>query len=182
MPRRNCRPRPRPRPSPPEQASSLQLYDPAPCRGVAPRPPRALACVRPRLAGVARWQHRTLALINASRRLHAVHPLRVSSLLVMVARRHNADQAFLKGGISHVGSDGAGLGVRLRRVGYDFRYAAENVAAGQNSPRHVHRSLMASLGHRRNLLSHRVAEVGMHVGRGADGRLYWTQVFGTRKA
>lgn len=98
-----------------------------------------------------------------------------------MALRHNADQAFLRRGISHVGSDGAGLGTRLRRVGYAYQFAAENVAAGQNSPCHVHRSLMGSEGHRRNLLSDKVNEMGMHVGRGADGRLYWTQVFGRRR-
>lgn len=105
----------------------------------------------------------------------------MSRLLNLVARRHNADQAFVKRAISHIGSDGASLGDRLRRVRYEFRYAAENVAAGQNSPRHVHRSLMESAGHRSNLLSDKVLDVGLHVGKGPDGRLYWTQVFGRRK-
>lgn len=86
------------------------------------------------------------------------------------------------GYISHEGSDGRHVGDRLRGAGYKFRFAGENVAAGQSTPAHVHRSLMRSDGHRRNLLNGNFDEMGLHVGRGSDGRLWWTQIFGRRKS
>lgn len=122
-----------------------------------------------------------LELVNATRAEHGVHPLRISSTLGEVARRHNADQAFIQKMISHNGSDGSTVGDRLRRGGYKYVYASENVAVGQHNPRHVHRSLMRSPGHARNVVSPQVRDMGLHVGRGADGRLYWTQVFGRRR-
>lgn len=151
----------------------------------APKKPKKKAVIPPatlaRLKSVSRWEAEVLQLVNASRARYGVSPVRVSATLSDVARRHNADQAFVQRRISHVGSDGARIGDRMKREGYLFAYASENVAAGQRNPKHVHRSLMNSPGHRRNVLSSEVVDMGLHVGRGTDGRLYWTQVFGRRK-
>lgn len=150
-------------------------------RGKARKPGVIPATTVTRLKNVSRWEAEVLRLVNYSRARKGVAPVRVSATLGDVARRHNADQAFVQRKISHVGSDGTKIGDRMRREGYSFAYASENVAAGQKTPKHVHRSLMDSPGHRRNVLSPQVVDMGLHVGRGTDGRLYWTQVFGRRK-
>lgn len=127
----------------------------------------------------AAYRSRLLRLVNAERAAHGVGPVGLHTTLNGCARRHNGDLAFVQRRLSHVGRDGAALGTRLRRCGYQYKYASENVARGQGSPQHVVRSWMKSEGHRKNLLSDRVKHMGVHVGRGVDGKLYWAQLFGT---
>lgn len=174
------KPRPAPRKRPPAPSPT-----PANQRKNNPQKPKPRKVIPPgtvaRLKNVSKWEAEVLRLVNASRARARVPPVRVSATLGDVARRHNADQAFVQRRISHVGSDGTSIGQRMKREGYMFAYAAENVAAGQKNPKHVHNSLMNSPGHRRNVLSRDVVDMGLHVGRGTDGRLYWTQVFGRRK-
>lgn len=125
-----------------------------------------------------RYQRRLLRLVNAERAKYSAPPVILHETLTACARRHNADLAFLQKRLSHVGADGASLGERLHRCGYPFRYASENIARGQGSPPHVVNSWMQSPGHRKNLLNPRATHMGVHVGRGTDGRLYWAQLFG----
>lgn len=130
---------------------------------------------------VRRWEGEMLKTVNRERVRVGLPKIRLSRTLCEVARRHNLDQMFTLKGISHVGSNGKKVGERLRKEGYDYRYAAENVAVGQRDVGHVHASLMGSRGHRKNILHVEMREMGMHVGRGWDGRLYWTQVFAQRR-
>lgn len=116
-------------------------------------------------------------LTNTTRRRVGCKSLTVSTKLCHVARKHNVDQMNNLKGITHRGSDGRYVGARASKAGYRYEYIAENVAAGQPTPTHVHRSLMKSKGHRKNITSVESTEIGIHVGRGRDGRLYWTQVF-----
>lgn len=78
--------------------------------------------------------------------------------------------------MSHTGSDGSTLAVRVDRVGYGWRSVAENVAAGYPDAAGVMAGWMASDGHRGNILSANV-DLGVGLAYGADGRPYWTQVF-----
>lgn len=126
----------------------------------------------------ARYQRHLLELVNEQRRLNNVSPVQLHATLTSCARRHNADLAFTQRKLSHIGVDGAELSERLRRCGYRYRYASENVARGQGDPEHVVRSWMKSEGHKKNLLSGRATHMGVHVGRGIDGKLYWAQMFG----
>lgn len=126
-----------------------------------------------------RYRRRLLRLVNEERMQYGVPPVTLNNTLNACARRHNADLAFLQRRLSHTGVDGAKLSDRLHRCGYAFRYASENVARGQGDPRHVIRSWMRSPGHRRNLLNYKAKQMGVHVGRGKDGRLYWAQLFGS---
>lgn len=130
----------------------------------------------------ARYRRRLLRLVNAERAQHGAPPVELDETLTACARSHNADLAFVQKRLSHVGFDGADLSQRLYRCGYSYRYASENVARGQGDPSHVVRSWMKSPGHRKNLISPRVTHMGVHVGRGEDGRLYWAQMFGIEKA
>lgn len=130
---------------------------------------------------VGKWEREMLRTVNRERARVGLSKVRLSRTLCEVARRHNLDQMFVLRRISHVGSDGKRVGERLKKGGYEYRYAAENVAVGQRNVNHVHTSLMGSRGHRKNILHAEMKEMGMHVGRGRDGRLYWTQVFAERR-
>lgn len=160
----------------------FQLEDPhvPPIGFVGPRPYRVYRRVPITPAITSAWLAELLELVNEERKRHGLHLVSIHPRLTRVAELHNADQAMKLVSLSHVGADGSGLKQRLKREGYMLRYAAENVAAGQTSPKRVHTSWMRSAGHRKNVLNPNVRELGMCVGHGADGRLFWTQVFGSR--
>lgn len=62
---------------------------------------------------------------------------------------------------------------------YQIRYyaAAENIAYGQRSAQEVMNSWMNSPGHRANILSNNVSQIGVGVAKKANGTLYFTQLF-----
>ena len=87
----------------------------------------------------------------------------------------------------HAGKDGSRFSSRIKRQGYDYRAAAENIAAGQRSAGQVVTSWLKSSGHRRNILDCRMTDTGIAVVYQADDRpmrgdraplrYYWVQVF-----
>lgn len=94
------------------------------------------------------------------------------SHLEAAARAHARDMAQHEF-FGHTGSDGAGLGERVRRAGYDWSVVGENLARRQRSVGEVVTDWQQSEGHCRNLHDPRYAEIGAAM---EDG--YWTQVFG----
>jgi uncharacterized protein YkwD len=126
------------------------------------------------------WQSDMLALVNARRAEAGVPPLAWCATVAAAAQGHSADQA-AHATMSHTGSDGSTIGVRLDRAGYTgWSRAAENVAAGQPSVASVMDAWMASSGHRANILDARLAHFGAGLVDSADGVPYWTQNFGAR--
>lgn len=118
-----------------------------------------------------------LALVNNERKSRRLQTLTLASPLTSAAKVHSLDQAQrLK--MSHKGSDGSEMSQRIRKQGYRYRHAGENVAYGQKSAEQVFTAWMKSRGHRRNILNPHVRNMGLYVTRGRDGRLYWTQCFG----
>ena len=113
--------------------------------------------------------------VNAERSARGLAPMRYDDRLILAAQRHSVDQA-ARGRMSHAGSDGSTLDVRINRVGYAWRSIAENVAYGQQDAASVMAAWMASDGHRRNILSANT-QFGVGLAVGADGLTYWTQVF-----
>jgi uncharacterized protein YkwD len=143
----------------------------------------ALALAPPVSAGPA---ESVLSSINAARAKAGCGPLRVNPKLMAAARSHAramADQNFF----GHAGKDGSRMASRIKRQGYSYRSAAENIAAGQRSAGEVVRSWLNSAGHRRNILNCRMEETGIAVvyqpddrpirGNRAPLRYYWVQVF-----
>ncbi|MGR3462839.1 MAG: CAP domain-containing protein [Roseovarius sp.] len=102
----------------------------------------------------------TQGWINATRAAAGRAPLAVSDALARAAAAHARDIA-RTGRFSHTGRDGSGIGDRVRRQGYDYCFAAENIAWGQATTDEALREWMASPSHRRNLLSPRAAEFGL---------------------
>jgi uncharacterized protein YkwD len=127
-----------------------------------------------------------LTAVNAARAKAGCGPLRLDSRLTAAARSHAkamAEQNFF----GHAGKDGSRFSSRIKRQGYSFRTAAENIAAGQRSVGQVVQSWLNSAGHRRNILNCRLTETGIAMVYQPDDkplrgsrqplRYYWVQVF-----
>jgi len=118
-----------------------------------------------------------LDLVNAERSARGLAPLTYDDRLILAAQRHSEDQA-LRGQMSHTGSDGSTLPVRIDRVGYSWSRIGENVAVGFPDAASVLAAWMASPSHRDTILSSNT-QFGLGLAIGVNGREYWTQVFGT---
>lgn len=117
----------------------------------------------------------TVDWVNALRRPRGRKMLRWSPVLAQVAQGHADDMA--QGGFfDHAGSDGSDIGDRMRRAGYRWCAAAENIAKGQRSLEEVLKDWRGSRGHRRNMLNQNVTEIGLAR---AEGNI-WVMVLGTQ--
>ncbi|MFO0997383.1 MAG: CAP domain-containing protein [Alphaproteobacteria bacterium] len=119
-----------------------------------------------------------LARVNSARAQAKLPPLALNVRLAEAAQAHAEDMAAM-GRLSHEGSDGAALDVRLARAGYRYRFAAENVAAGLVDPARTVEQWMASPGHRRNILAREASEAGIgyvEPPQGAPYRAYWVLI------
>lgn len=139
--------------------------------------PTARACSTP--ANLSSMREDVLALTNAQRRQAGLPALDRSGTLQDAAQRHACDNAATLT-MSHSGSDGSNLGQRLDRVGYDWRSANENIGKGFADAGRAFGWWMNSPGHRRNILSAKVSQLGVGVAVGADRRLYWVMVAARR--
>jgi uncharacterized protein YkwD len=145
----------------------------------------ASAVAPPAAAGEDPGIGQLFRLINQARITAGVVPLVTDGRLMRSAQAHSADMA-RNDFFGHRGADGASFTDRMARAGYDYRLAAENVAAGQDSAADVLRTWMRSKAHRDNLLNGEMREIGIgHVFAPDDeGRLryrhYWTVKLGRR--
>ena len=105
-------------------------------------------------------------LINSARSSHGLNGLRLSSALSKRAHRHSI----------HMAESGRLFHSCLNcRRGSGSRALAENVGVG-DTVKVVHRALMDSSSHRRNILSSDFRRVGVGVVR-RSGRVWVTQLF-----
>jgi uncharacterized protein YkwD len=122
-------------------------------------------------------------LVNKKRAAKGLQPVSLNSKLQQAAQAHSQDMA-VNDFFSHTGSNGSSMGDRLRQVNYSYSYAAENIAAGSSTARGVMKQWMKSPGHRANILSKNVTEIGIgyyyqaNDGGNAPWGHYWTQNFG----
>ena len=131
------------------------------------------ACTIP--AEVQTLRGAVLAGVNAERARVGIAALGSAPALDMAAQNHACDIARQQR-LSHGSGLFSSLRGRLRRAGYAFFMANENLAAGQTSPEQVMRSWMGSPGHRSNILAAPARELGVGVAVGADGQLYWVTI------
>lgn len=124
---------------------------------------------------------RMVKRVNEIRREHNVAPVRENPKLSRVAQVHAEDMARHEF-FGHRGSDGSRLEDRLKRVGFDYKVVAENLAGGLASPELTVDSWMESSEHRRNMVDVQLCRVGVgyvHVP-GDAGKVayehYWTLV------
>ena len=116
-----------------------------------------------------------VAHVNEIRASQGLAPLKPHRQLFAAARAHARDQA-RAGRISHTGTDGSALPLRLRRAGYAPAAAGENVASGWRRPADVAQGWWESPGHRENLLRPSATEVGVGLAEAEGGRAYWTLI------
>jgi uncharacterized YkwD family protein/spore coat assembly protein SafA len=65
----------------------------------------------------------------------------------------------------------------LENYGLKFSSAAENIAYGQRTAQEVMTAWMNSAGHRANILSRNITQIGVGVAKASNGTLYFTQMF-----
>lgn len=114
---------------------------------------------------------------NAARARRRLPPLRLNPELEAAAEAHARDMAGRRK-MAHKGGDGSSPFDRIRRQGYDFRAAGENVAYRFDDVESVMGGWMRSPGHRRNILGD-YSELGVGRATGGDGASYWCVTFGT---
>ncbi len=116
---------------------------------------------------------------NKRRRQHGLSRLKADPQLNLAAQGHADDMDRVGRYLGHQSSDGRDFQDRIDEAGYDWRSIRENVASGQRSARAVVRSWMNSPGHRKNILSDDISEIGIGFAvDDATGSTYWIQKFG----
>lgn len=119
---------------------------------------------------------------NAIRANAGLPPLSANPQLTQAADAYAGEMA-RRGWLAHTTSDGAGVESRAEAAGYvDWAYLAENLATGPGAPAAdaLITSWLNSPGHRRNILSPDLREIG--VGCYVAGARYWcAQEFGARE-
>lgn len=125
--------------------------------------------------------NRVIVLTNEHRRAAGCADLTWNPALAAAAQRH-ADDMASNNYFSHNSRNGAKFTARIRNAGYRYRFAAENIAAGQQTPDEVVTGWMESPGHRANILNCRLKEIGIGYGfnDGSAFGSYWVQDFGSK--
>jgi uncharacterized protein YkwD len=119
-----------------------------------------------------------LELTNKARAEKNLAPLTINTLLTNAARGHSANMA-KKGEMNHV-LDGKNPADRVKDAGYQYSYAGENIAVGENvTVQQIFEQWMLSKGHRDNILKAEYREIGIGIARNDKGEVYYTQVFGS---
>ena len=98
--------------------------------------------------------------LNTARSGPGLNPLSYNSRLAAAAQVH-ADDMSSNGFFSHVGSDGSTFGQRIAAQGYNWAWAAENIAQGYSSESAVFTAWMNSSWHRANMMSAEPTEFGL---------------------
>lgn len=149
------------------------------------------------------FEERVAELVNQERLANgSLPPLKLEALLTQAAEDHSQNMA-QRDFFAHCDPDTGTLPWdRMTAVGYFWNWAAENIAAGSSTPEAVMTQWMGSSGHRANILSTSVREIGIgyflqsddqgnvrhdlnsdctvdSTGNGPWFR-YWTQKFGRR--
>jgi len=119
---------------------------------------------------------------NTERAKAGLPALTTNNLLNQAAQTHSQKMA-TQDFYDHQGEDGKWHDDRITATGYDADYSSENIAAGQTTPKQVVESWMSSSGHRRNILSPEVTQIGVgyYFLQNDPGSVqyqhYWTQNF-----
>ena len=122
-----------------------------------------------------------ITLTNDARVANHLSPLKQNELLDMIARSR-AEDMFEKQYIAHVSPAGQGASDIAQKVGYRYKVIAENIGSGMFlTNRKVIDNWMQSPGHRNNILSTEVEDIGAAVVKGTmSGRETFiaVQIFG----
>ncbi len=126
-----------------------------------------------RLVNVARSSARKCG----SSRFKAAPALRADALLAKVATAHSEDMA-RHSYFSHDSRNGRSPFDRMKKAGYRYDSAGENIAAGFRTPASVVKAWLKSVGHCKNIMRRSFTELGVGYATGGRYGTYWTQDFG----
>lgn len=115
-----------------------------------------------------------LAVVNVARSGRGLPPLAWDPSIARAAHAHSADMAANQR-LSHVGSDGAGLGERLARFGIRPSAYGESIGAGYGQAAGVVDAWIASPGHAAILFGE-YDRAGAALVRSPTGVPYWTLI------
>lgn len=127
-------------------------------------------------AGVLEWELQVVKLVNQERAKAGLSPLQLDKDLSHVARVKSADMRDNQ----YFAHDSPTYGSpfeMMDRFGVSYRYAGENIAAGQRSPEAVMEAWMNSPGHRQNIMNPNYTHIGVGYVSGGSYQHYWTQQF-----
>jgi uncharacterized protein YkwD len=102
---------------------------------------------------------RVVALVNAERQRRGLPTVTPNESLMNFSRSWSQTQA------------------SRRRMYHSKGPYRENVAVGQRTPEEVMSAWLNSPGHRRNILSSGISQIGVGCVASSNGGLYWTQTF-----
>jgi uncharacterized protein YkwD len=108
--------------------------------------------------------------LNLARASSGLTPLSMEPRLCELARRHALDMVAHRF-FGHASSDGASPFQRMRRAGYEYRAAGENLALDVDEPS-AHAMLWRSNEHRANMLEPQFAHVGIAAVETANGEIF----------
>jgi uncharacterized protein YkwD len=130
------------------------------------------ACAVP--ASLAELRAQVIAEVNAERRANGLSALQADNRLQEAAQGLACDNAYRQE-MSHTSANGAQLQGRLRAAGYRFSAASENVQMGAGSPASAVSWWMGSSGHRANILTQGIGDigVGIAVSDAPESRYHW---------
>lgn len=120
--------------------------------------------------------------INESRELNELPPLRWQEELARYARVYS-EELRATGNFTHNSPLSGGLTKRLGKITSQYQSLSENLAKA-SFPEEIHPGLMASSGHRANILNpeHNVVGIGVAIDlRGGEPSYTVTQIFGTAR-
>lgn len=127
-----------------------------------------------------------LDLHNKQRATKGLGSLCVHPALQRAAEAHSKDMID-NDYFSHTSQDGTTAFQRMKREGYNYRTAGENIAFGSGSlgaPANIFKNWMNSDGHRRNIMNKSYREIGIGAVTGTYGSYsnttMWTTDFGAR--
>ncbi len=129
-----------------------------------------------------------IRLTNIERTSRGLQPLQFNGLLYNAADWHAYNMASRSDAIGNAAAHQHTLyGTRLPTmtsrmdyVGYEYSSVRENIAYGYTSARAVVQAWMNSPGHRANILSADVTEIGVSAWKNANGTYFFCQNFGKR--
>jgi uncharacterized YkwD family protein len=125
--------------------------------------------------GLTAEEQQMVALVNAERARYGLAPLQVDTSLVQVARLKAQDLA-LGGYFGHNSPRYGSPFAMMRSMGVPFHTAGENLAGNQSVDR-AHAALMASPGHRANILNPNYTRIGVGAYRGGPYGAIYVQEF-----
>ena len=119
---------------------------------------------------------KVIELVNAARAKEGLSPLTKDTTLTNLSNIRSKETATL---FSHQRPDGTSWSMVLKQNNVSYTLAAENIAAGQNTPEAVVKEWMDSPSHRANIMNSEYNKIGVscYVDQNAPYRYYWEQLF-----